>query len=45
MILAKKYPKLHVIGMPAENDADRGIDTCREIAKTGKGKFFAVSDY
>ncbi|TFG27354.1 MAG: VWA domain-containing protein [Promethearchaeota archaeon] len=45
VILAKKYPKLHVIGMPAENDADRGIDTCRNIAKTGRGKFFAVSDY
>ena len=45
VILAKKYPKLHVIGMPAENDADRGIDTCRDIAKAGRGKFFAVADY
>jgi len=43
--LAKKFPKLHVIGMPAENDADRGIDTCKEIAKAGNGKFFAVKDY
>jgi hypothetical protein len=43
--LAKKYPKLHVIGMPAENDADQGIFTCREIAKAGRGKFFAVNDY
>ena len=43
--ISKKYPKLHVIGMPAENDADRGIDTCREIAKAGKGKFIAVTDY
>ena len=43
--LAKKYPKLHVIGMPAENDADQGIDTCREIAKAGRGKFYAVNDY
>lgn len=43
--LAKKFPKLHVIGMPAENDADRGIDTCREIAKVGQGKFYAVTDY
>jgi Mg-chelatase subunit ChlD len=43
--LAKKFPKLHVIGIPAENDADRGIDTCREIARAGKGKFFAVNDY
>jgi len=43
--LAKKYPKLHVIGMPAENDADRGIDTCKEIAKKGRGKFYAVNDY
>ena len=42
---AKKYPKLHVIGMPAENDAERGIDTCREIARAGKGKFYAVNDY
>jgi len=43
--IAKKYPKLHVIGMPADNDPDRGIDTCREIAKIGKGKFYAVQDY
>ncbi|MFX1394262.1 MAG: VWA domain-containing protein [Promethearchaeota archaeon] len=43
--IAEKYPKLHVIGMPAENDADRGIDTCREIAKAGQGKFYAVNDY
>ena len=43
--LAKKYPKLHVIGIPAENDAERGIDTCREIARVGKGKFFAVNNF
>ena len=43
--LAKEFPKLHVIGMPASNDADRGIDTCRDIANAGKGKFFAVKDY
>ena len=45
LTISKKYPKLHVIGMPAENDADRGINTCRELAKAGKGKFFAVTDY
>lgn len=45
IILAKKYPKLHVIGMPTENDADQGIETCREIAKAGRGKFYAVNDY
>jgi len=43
--LAKKFPKLHVIGIPAENDAERGIDTCREIARVGQGKFFAVNNY
>lgn len=43
--LAKKFPKLHVIGMPAENDAERGIDTCRDIARVGQGKFFAVNNY
>ena len=43
--VAKKYPKLHVIGMPAENNADQGIATCREIARLGKGKFYAVTDY
>ena len=42
---AKNYPKLHVIGMPAENDAERGIDTCRDIARAGQGKFYAVKDY
>ena len=43
--IAKKYKKLHVIGIPAENDADKGIHTCKEIAKAGKGKFFAVNNY
>ncbi len=43
--LAKKFPKLHVIGMPAENDANLGINTCRAIAKAGRGKFYAVNDY
>ncbi len=43
--LAKKFPKLHVIGIPAENDAERGINTCREIARAGQGKFFAVNNY
>ncbi|MBD3254236.1 MAG: VWA domain-containing protein [Candidatus Lokiarchaeota archaeon] len=43
--LAKKFPKIHVIGIPADNDADRGIDTCREIAKVGNGKFYAVNNY
>jgi len=43
--MAKKYPTLHVIGMPADNDAERGIETCREIAKVGNGKFYAVKDY
>ncbi|MFX0030660.1 MAG: VWA domain-containing protein [Candidatus Hermodarchaeota archaeon] len=43
--IAKKYPKLHVIGMPAENDATQGIRTCQEIAKAGRGKFYAVNDY
>jgi Mg-chelatase subunit ChlD len=43
--IAKTYPQLHVIGMPAENDADQGIATCREIAKAGRGKFYAVNDY
>ncbi len=45
IILAKAFPKLHVIGMPAENDADQGIETCQEIAKAGRGKFYAVNDY
>ena len=43
--LAKKFPKLSVIAIPAENDAERGIDTCREIARVGQGKFFAVNNY
>ncbi len=43
--LAKTFSRLHVIGMPAENDADQGIETCREIAKAGRGKFYAVNDY
>ena len=43
--LARKFPKLNVIAIPAENDAERGIDTCREIARVGQGKFFAVNNY
>ena len=31
--------------MPAENNADQGIATCREIAQAGRGKFYAVNDY
>ena len=43
--IAKQFPKLHVIGMPPDNDANSGIYTCKEIAKAGKGYFFAVKDY
>jgi uncharacterized protein with von Willebrand factor type A (vWA) domain len=43
--LVKKFPKLHVIGIPAENNAESGINTCREIARVGQGKFFAVNNY
>ncbi len=43
--IAKKFPKLHVIGIPPDNDANTGINTCKEIAKEGRGKFFAVKDY
>ncbi|MBD3195609.1 MAG: VWA domain-containing protein [Candidatus Lokiarchaeota archaeon] len=43
--LAKKFKKLHVIGMPPDNDADMGIRTCKELAEAGKGKFYAVEDY
>ncbi len=43
--IAKKYPKLHVIGMPPDNDADMGIQTCRDIADSGGGKFYAVETY
>ncbi|MFW9882401.1 MAG: VWA domain-containing protein, partial [Candidatus Thorarchaeota archaeon] len=43
--IAKKYPKLHVIGMPSENDATQGIKKCQEIATAGRGKFYAVNDY
>jgi Mg-chelatase subunit ChlD len=45
LVIAKKYPKLHVIGMPAENDIQKGIETCRELARQGQGKFYAVKDY
>lgn len=45
VILAKKFPKLHVIGMPADNDPENGIDNCKALAKEGRGKFFAVSEY
>ncbi len=43
--LARKFPKLHVIAMPADNDADQGIRTCREIAQAGRGKFYPINEY
>ncbi|MHA1196220.1 MAG: vWA domain-containing protein [Promethearchaeota archaeon] len=43
--IAQKFPKLHIIGMPADNDAERGIETCKKLAKAGKGKFMAVNNY
>jgi len=43
--LAKRFPKLHVIGIPADNDAAQGVRTCRKLAKAGRGKFYAVTDY
>ena len=43
--LAKRFPKLHVIAMPADNDADQGIHTCREIAQAGRGKFYPINEY
>ncbi|MGV9172380.1 MAG: VWA domain-containing protein [Promethearchaeia archaeon] len=43
--MARKYPTLHVIGMPAENDAEQGMKTCKKIAEVGKGKFYAVKNY
>ncbi|HEC40637.1 MAG TPA: VWA domain-containing protein, partial [bacterium] len=43
--LARQFPKLHVIAIPADNDASQGVKTCRAIAKSGRGKFYAVTDY
>jgi Mg-chelatase subunit ChlD len=43
--IAKKYPKLNVIAIPSENDADRGIEVCRELAKIGNGKVISVKNY
>jgi len=43
--VARKFPKLHVIGIPAENDEERGIKICKEIAQAGHGKFYSVKDY
>ena len=43
--LARRFPKLHVIAIPADNDASQGVKTCRAIAKSGRGKFYAVTYY
>ncbi|MBY9007307.1 MAG: VWA domain-containing protein [Candidatus Lokiarchaeota archaeon] len=43
--IARNFPKLHVIGIPPDNDANSGLNICKEIAKAGKGKFFAVKGY
>lgn len=44
--VAKKFPRLHVIGMPSEKIREfEGIRICKEIAKAGKGHFYPVSNY
>lgn len=44
-VVAREFPKLHVIGIPNESKKDsseRGLNICREIAKAGRGFFYPV---
>ncbi|MBN2155014.1 MAG: VWA domain-containing protein [Candidatus Lokiarchaeota archaeon] len=45
-LIAKNYPKLHVIAMPPPKKLHyEGLKICRNIAEAGHGKFYPVSDY
>ena len=45
-IIAKNYPTLHVIVMPPENKLRyEGLKICRNIAESGHGKYYPVSNF
>lgn len=45
-LIAKKFPSLHVIGMPADQLQNiKGLNTCKKIANSGNGFFYPVSNY
>jgi hypothetical protein len=45
-LIAKKFPALHVIGMPADKLQNiKGLKTCKNIANSGNGFFYPVSNY
>ncbi|MHA1238872.1 MAG: vWA domain-containing protein [Candidatus Odinarchaeia archaeon] len=41
--IAAKYPKLHVIGLPARDQS--GVLVCKELAKVGRGKYYQLTTY
>ncbi len=45
VIIAKKYPLLHVVGMPPAKNELEGLITCKKIAQAGKGSYIPVSNY
>ncbi len=47
-IIARQYPRLHVINMPSEvqkENTARGSSICKQIAQAGKGFYIPVSDF
>jgi Mg-chelatase subunit ChlD len=45
MIIAEKYPTLHVVAMPPNKNEIEGLHICRDIAKSGRGQYYQVSNY
>ncbi|MHA1871112.1 MAG: vWA domain-containing protein [Promethearchaeota archaeon] len=45
VLIAKKYPNLHVIAMPPEKYNSDGMKICRKIAESSNGLFYPVRDY
>ncbi|MHA1610530.1 MAG: hypothetical protein ACTSYU_00635, partial [Promethearchaeota archaeon] len=47
-IIARQYPRLHVINMPPEHKREaqtRGKRVCQEIATAGHGYFIPVNEF
>jgi len=47
-IIARQFPRLHVINMPSEIQKERithGVSICQQIAQAGRGFFIPVSDF
>jgi uncharacterized protein with von Willebrand factor type A (vWA) domain len=47
-VVAKRFPRLHVIGIPSEGKRDqqeKGQQVCQEVAMAGRGHYLRVKEY